>query len=96
MGSEPLRDAVQDHSSVIEDAVDEVAVCGEAGVVDVVDVVADDCVFSGVSALAVTARFDVPSVGEELVPDAALGGVPHSDIGVGWGFKHVCSFLWSG
>src|SRR5690606_38814030 len=59
----------QDHAAVVQDAVDELAIGGEAAVVQVVHVVAADRVAVLVGAAEVAAGLVVAAVGTQLVAD---------------------------
>ncbi len=73
---------VEDHAAMVEDAVDEHAVGGEAGVVPVEDLVAGDLVAALIGALARAARLVIAPVRQQPVADAAVGGDPEADIGM--------------
>lgn len=67
---------------MIEDAFDELTIRGEARIVPVFYVVALHFIASPIGALAVTARFVITAVRQEFVPDMAILGDPHSDLGM--------------
>lgn len=73
---------VQDELFVVEHAVADVSGGREAGVVDVVDVIAGDGVAARVGALAITASLVVPAVGAQFLADETVRGHPHADVGV--------------
>src|ERR687895_3001597 len=81
---------VEDHPGVIENAIAEFAVCGEAGVVHVVDSIASQRVTAGVGASSASARFVMAAIGQKLVTDEPVFGNPHTDILV---LRHVWRIL---
>src|ERR687895_1847743 len=64
--------SVDDHPGVIENAIAEFAVCGEAGVVHVVDSIASQRVTAGVGASSVSPRFVIAAIGQKLVTDVSI------------------------
>jgi hypothetical protein len=66
---------------MVEDAVDEISVCGKAGVVPIVDVSAGDRVAPRISALPRTAGLHITTVGQKLVPDVTILGHPEAQNG---------------
>ena len=68
---------------MIEHAVDEIAIGGEAGVVDIADMIAGEGVAAAVGAFATAAGFVLAALGQKLVADMAVIGDPEADIGVG-------------
>lgn len=73
---------------MVEDAVDEVAIRREAGIVDIVDVISGDRVASLIGAFSRPARFVIASAGQEFVADLPVFRDPHSDIA--WFSGVVC------
>ena len=61
---EPLRRPVQGHAAMVENTVHELAISGEAGVIEIVDVITGHGVASGVSCLPRSAGLDIVPVGE--------------------------------
>ena len=57
---------------MMQDPVDEVAIGREAGVVDVVDMIAGDCVTALISAFSVATRFVIAIVGQKFMADVAV------------------------
>ena len=64
---------------MMEHTVNEVAIGREAGVINVVDVVARDNIATLVGAPLAAARLIVAAVGQQLVPDMAVSRHPHSN-----------------
>ena len=67
--------------------IDKIAICGEAGVVAVVDMGAFDLVASAVGALSLAARLVVSAFRQQFVANMSVVGDPHADIGVGHHFS---------
>jgi hypothetical protein len=72
---------MEDHACVMKDAVNEIAIRREAGVVDIFNMISLDLVLSLVSALPVAAGFVLATIRQELVANAAVGRNPQSDEG---------------
>ncbi|MNJ00487.1 hypothetical protein D3C73_1598290 [compost metagenome] len=67
---------------MVQDAINKVAVGSKAGIVPVLDVVSRHLVSSLIGTFASATRLVVAAVREQLVPYAAVCGLPHADIGV--------------
>ena len=62
--------------------VDESAVGGEAGVIPILDVVPFYLIAPLIGAFSCSARFVVAPIGQELVANPVIIGLPHADIRV--------------
>ena len=85
------RDATageEDHPAVVQNAVDEIAVGREPGTVPVFDVIAGYLIAALIGAFAISPRLIIAAVRKQLVPDMAVFGDPHSNIGV-IGIRHL-------
>ncbi|QTK79294.1 hypothetical protein AT6N2_C1568 [Agrobacterium tumefaciens] len=74
--------AIEDHAAVVEDTIDKFTVCGKAGVVPIVDVVALHLISPLIGALAFAARFVIAAIGQKLLTNVAIAGDPHAEIRV--------------
>jgi hypothetical protein len=71
--------AMQEHTRVMKDPVDELAVRREACVVDVVDAIAGDRIAPLVGTPPAATLLIVSTVRQEFVTDMAVCGDPHAD-----------------
>ena len=83
MAASYLPPAIQNHSRMVQNTIDKIAIRGETSIVPILDVRSGYLVSPLIGAFARAACFIVTPVREQFVPDTTVGGLPHANVRVG-------------
>jgi type III secretory pathway component EscU len=75
--------AGEDHTGMVQNALDELPVCGEAGIVPIVDVARLDLIASLIGTLTIAASLDIVPGRQQFMSDMAVRRDPQANLGIG-------------